>query len=31
MDLHTGAQRTVPAILKQLAQIKVAVVVGCPL
>lgn len=31
MDLHTAAQRTVPAILKQLAQIKVAVMVGCPL
>ncbi len=31
MDLHTAAQRTVPSILKQLAQIKVAVMVGCPL
>jgi hypothetical protein len=31
MDLHTAAQRTVPAVLKQLAQIKVAVMVGCPL
>jgi hypothetical protein len=30
MDLHTAAQRTVPSVLKELAQIKVAVMVGCP-
>lgn len=31
MDVHTSSQGTVGAILKQLAQIKVAVMVGCPL
>ena len=30
MDLHTAASFTVPANLKELAQIKVAVMVGCP-
>ena len=30
MDLHTAASLTVPANLKELAQIKVAVMVGCP-
>ena len=30
MDLHTAASFTVPVNLKELAQIKVAVMVGCP-
>jgi len=30
MDIHTAASLTVPANLKELAQIKVAVLVGCP-
>ncbi len=30
MDLHTAAARTVPNVLKELAQIKVAAMVGCP-
>ena len=30
MDLHTAASSTIPANLKELAQIKVAVMVGCP-
>jgi len=30
MDMHTAASFTVPANLKELAQIKVAVMVGCP-
>jgi len=30
MDMHTAASVTVPANLKELAQIKVAVMVGCP-
>jgi hypothetical protein len=30
MDIHTAARGTVPAILKQFAQIKVAVLVGLP-
>ena len=30
MDLHIAKAETVPAILKELAQIKVAVMVGCP-
>ena len=30
MDLHTAASSTVPANLKELAQVKVAVMVGCP-
>lgn len=31
MDVHTASAGTVPLVLKELAQIKVAVVVGCPL
>jgi hypothetical protein len=30
MDMHTAAPVTVPLNLKELAQIKVAVMVGCP-
>ena len=30
MDIHTAASQTVPVNLKELAQIKVAVMVGCP-
>jgi hypothetical protein len=30
MDLHIGKPESVPAILKELAQIKVAMMVGCP-
>jgi len=30
MDLHTAASWKLPANLKELAQIKVAVMVGCP-
>ncbi|HLG98463.1 MAG TPA: hypothetical protein VKX49_19250 [Bryobacteraceae bacterium] len=30
MDMHVAASQTVPAILKELAQIKVAAMVGCP-
>ena len=30
MDIHTAASLAVPARLKELAQIKVAVMVGCP-
>jgi hypothetical protein len=30
MDIHTAASLTTPANLKELAQIKVAVMVGCP-
>jgi hypothetical protein len=30
MDMHTAAASIVPANLKELAQIKVAVMVGCP-
>lgn len=30
MDLHTAGSFTTPANLKELAQIKVAVMVGCP-
>ena len=30
MDMHTAASLTVPAKLKELAQIKVAILVGCP-
>jgi hypothetical protein len=30
MDIHTAASLTMPANLKELAQIKVAVMVGCP-
>jgi hypothetical protein len=31
MDLHSASARTVPLILKELAQLKVATMVGCPL
>jgi hypothetical protein len=31
MDAHTASEGTVPLVLKELAQIKVAVMVGCPL
>jgi hypothetical protein len=31
MDLHAASAGTVPLVLKELAQIKVAVLVGCPL
>ena len=31
MDVHTSARGDVSPILKELAQIKVAVMVGCPL
>jgi hypothetical protein len=31
MDVHTASSRTLPLVLKELAQIKVAVMVGCPL
>jgi hypothetical protein len=31
MDVHTASARTVPLVLKELTQIKVAVIVGCPL
>ena len=31
MDVHTASAGTVPLVLKELAQIKVAVMVGCPL
>ena len=30
MDIHTAGSFTVPANLKELAQIKVAALVGCP-
>ena len=30
MDLHIAKPESVPAVLKELAQIKVAVMVGCP-
>ena len=30
MDIHTAASLTVPANFKELAQIKVAAMVGCP-
>ena len=30
MDLHIAKSESVPAVLKELAQIKVAVMVGCP-
>ena len=30
MDLHIAKAESVPAVLKELAQIKVAVMVGCP-
>jgi hypothetical protein len=31
MDVHTASAGTVPLVLKELAQTKVAVMVGCPL
>jgi hypothetical protein len=31
MDAHTASPGTVPLVLKELAQIKIAVMVGCPL
>ncbi len=30
MDFYTASKRSVPAVLKELAQIKVAMMVGCP-
>ena len=30
MDLHVASAGSVPAVLKELAQVKVAVMVGCP-
>jgi hypothetical protein len=30
MDLHVASPGSVPAVLKELAQVKVAVMVGCP-